>query len=285
MEKIGGRVQIRIGGLYGSEKTVARVDTGAKYVSIDYSLASRIGAGPVVDVVKVSSPAASRLKKERRPVVPVNLEIGEKCINCSATLSDRRNMKYDVIIGRDVLSELGLLVDVNEFTEFNYESGEYDVKFIKIYSKLSSMVDDEKMITPAILSLEYGGNWSMKIDDDISISVVKRKLQDDVLKDIIYLIINPSIVKCNGKLVKLDKCGDENIRAVGEYPKRVVVKSETNLVIEVNPKNKVIKIDKIDNTLELSGVISANFYHEYMHVKGDKINYKDYITEFKVVDQ
>ncbi len=284
MEKIGGRVQIRISGLYGTEKTIARVDTGAKYVSIDYSLASRIGAGPVVDVVKVSSPAASRLKKERRPVVPINLEIGKKCINCNATLSDRRSMKYDVIIGRDVLIKLGLLVDVNEFTEFDYESKEYNIKFVKVYSKLGSMVDNEKMITPAILSLEYGGNWSMKLNDDISISVVKRKLQNNVLIDIIYLIINPSIVECNGKLVKLDKCGDENIRAVGEYPNNVVIKSETNVMIKVNPKDKTIKIKEIDNILELNGVVSANFYHEYMHVKGDKIRYKDYITGFKVVD-
>ncbi len=284
MEKIGGRVQIRISGLYGTEKTIARVDTGAKYVSIDYSLASRIGAGPVVDVVKVSSPAASRLKKERRPVVPINLEIGKKCINCNATLSDRRSMKYDVIIGRDVLIKLGLLVDVNEFTEFDYESKEYNIKFVKVYSKLGSMVDNEKMITPAILSLEYGGNWSMKLNDDISISVVKRKLQNNVLIDIIYLIINPSIVECNGKLVKLDKCGDENIRAVGEYPNNVVIKSETNVMIKVNPKDKTIKIKEIDDILELNGVVSANFYHEYMHVKGDKIRYKDYITGFKVVD-
>ncbi len=284
MEKIGGRVQIRISGLHGTEKTIARVDTGAKYVSIDYSLASRVGAGPVVDVVKVSSPAASRLKKERRPVVPINLEIGKKCINCNATLSDRRSMKYDVIIGRDVLIKLGLLVDVNEFTEFDYESKEYNIKFVKVYSKLGSMVDNEKMITPAILSLEYGGNWSMKLNDDISISVVKRKLQNNVLIDIIYLIINPSIVECNGKLVKLDKCGDENIRAVGEYPNNVVIKSETNVMIKVNPKDKTIKIKEIDDILELNGVVSANFYHEYMHVKGDKIRYKDYITGFKVVD-
>ncbi len=284
MEKIGGKVDVIVGGLYGSKKVTARVDTGAKYVSIDYSLAAKIGAGPVVDVVKVSSPSASRLRKERRPVVPINLMISDEVINCNATLSDRRNMKYDIIIGREVLKKLNLMVDVTEYTKID-SSAEYvkGIKFIKIYSKLRSMVDDDKLITPAILSLEYGGNWSIKTDNGVSISVMKRKVLDDVVVDIVYLLVNPKVINKEGKLLKLDKCGEESIRAVGEYPRKVTVKSDVNIKVNIDPKERVIFVDKLDNILELTGTISANFYHELIHVTKGGIDYEYYITDFEVI--
>lgn len=95
----------------GSEASIvteAKCDTGAKRVSIDEKLAEEIGLGKELKTVKVHSSNGS----EERPVYEFSVIVDGVEHTVSASLTDRDGMKYDVILGRDVLSEY--LVDCKE---------------------------------------------------------------------------------------------------------------------------------------------------------------------------
>jgi len=91
----------------GSRKQVmAKIDTGATRSSIDINLATRLKLGPVIKSKMVKSASGNRL----RPVIEGMVSIAGKRIKSEFTLADRTHMKYDVLIGVNVLKK-GFLVD------------------------------------------------------------------------------------------------------------------------------------------------------------------------------
>jgi len=104
MDKIivGRTEKIKINGF----DVVARMDSGATRSSIDLKLASKLKLGPVVKTVKVISSHG----KQSRPVVEAEVEIRNKKIKTSFNVTDRKDMKYSVLIGRNVLNK-GFLID------------------------------------------------------------------------------------------------------------------------------------------------------------------------------
>ncbi len=94
--------------LKGNEEkeVLARIDTGATKSSMDLSLASELGLGPVVDSKLVKSAHGSKL----RPVIEVDMEIKGEELEALFTLADREHMKFEVLIGQNVLKN-GFLVD------------------------------------------------------------------------------------------------------------------------------------------------------------------------------
>ncbi|MFT4891881.1 MAG: RimK family alpha-L-glutamate ligase [Halobacteriales archaeon] len=98
---LGYTTRIRINGRDGAEATVAKSDTGAKRTSIDTDLAGRIGAGPLVGTTQVRSGASK--KSETRPLVDVDLYLDGRWRTVTASIADRSEMTYPVLLGRDVL--------------------------------------------------------------------------------------------------------------------------------------------------------------------------------------
>jgi hypothetical protein len=90
---------ITIHGPHGSEKVLARIDTGATKSSISLTLASKLELGPVVDSKLVKSAHGSKL----RPIINVNVDVKGKELDELFTLADRDHMKYKVLIGQNVL--------------------------------------------------------------------------------------------------------------------------------------------------------------------------------------
>jgi hypothetical protein len=94
----------------------ARIDTGATISSLDardlsvrnniadFMLGKRYGGLrlrlPVVDWVQVRSSAGV----EKRPVVKIGVCLGPKLVRTLATLSDRSQMTYPFLVGRNVLN-------------------------------------------------------------------------------------------------------------------------------------------------------------------------------------
>jgi RimK family alpha-L-glutamate ligase len=98
---LGYTSRIRINGRDGAEQAVAKSDTGAKRTSIDTDLAGRIGAGPLVGTTEVRSGAGSYT--ETRPLVDVDLCLNGRWRTVTASITDRSEMTYPVLLGRDVL--------------------------------------------------------------------------------------------------------------------------------------------------------------------------------------
>jgi len=107
------------------EKLPARIDTGAGMTSLDvrdltiknrvaqFRLPEKYGntliSLPVIRYCKVRS-ADSR---GRRPVVEIELCVGSKRMRVQATLNDRSQLEYPLMLGRNVLKQ-GFIVDCAE---------------------------------------------------------------------------------------------------------------------------------------------------------------------------
>ncbi len=86
----------------------AKVDTGATRTSIDTDLAKKLGLEPVERRVRIRSAAADR--PEERDVVKAAIVIGTKTFETHVAVTDRKDMKYHVIVGMDVLRHSGFLI-------------------------------------------------------------------------------------------------------------------------------------------------------------------------------
>jgi hypothetical protein len=111
--KLGYTSRIRINGRDGAEQAVAKSDTGAKRTSIDTDLAGRIGAGPLVGTTQVRSGTGS--ETETRPLVDVDLCLNGRWRTVTASITDRTEMTYPVLLGWDVLEAYTL--DISETVE------------------------------------------------------------------------------------------------------------------------------------------------------------------------
>jgi RimK family alpha-L-glutamate ligase len=98
---IGYTEEVLVSGTSGTERVVAKSDTGAARTSIDTSLAAEIGAGPVKSLTKVRSGTARAGKS--RAVVDIVVAVGGDRHTVAASLEDRSHMSYSLLLGRDIL--------------------------------------------------------------------------------------------------------------------------------------------------------------------------------------
>ncbi|QAU11911.1 ATP-grasp domain-containing protein [Halorubrum sp. BOL3-1] len=110
---LGYTSRIRINGRDGAGQAVAKSDTGAKRTSIDTDLAGRIGAGPLVGTTQVRSGTGNGT--ETRPLVDVDLCLNGRWRTVTASITDRTEMTYPVLLGRDVLEAYTL--DISKTVE------------------------------------------------------------------------------------------------------------------------------------------------------------------------
>lgn len=94
-------------------KTVkARIDTGASKCSIDVRLAQKLNLGPIIDVSETKNSHGMSI----RPVVEATVKLKDKTNTVKFTITDRDNLKYPVLIGRNLLKQ-GYIVDCTESDE------------------------------------------------------------------------------------------------------------------------------------------------------------------------
>ena len=90
-----------------NKKIIARIDTGARRCSIDRELAKELKLGPVIDERQYRSAAGHT----KRPVVREDIHIDNTKITVLLNISDRRRMKYRLLIGREALRKGNFLID------------------------------------------------------------------------------------------------------------------------------------------------------------------------------
>jgi len=106
---IGVVEEVTILGSKGDIRVLARIDTGAARTSLDTDLAARAGLGPVFDRVRVRAAAANAL--EERDVADAKVVIAGREFDVAVAITDRKDMRYHMIVGMDVLRDSGFLVD------------------------------------------------------------------------------------------------------------------------------------------------------------------------------
>lgn len=101
--KIVGTVEkVKING----KRVLARIDTGAGRSSICRTLAKKLRLGPPIKGVVVRSVHGRSI----RPVVQGRVVLKGKKIKANFTVTDRRKMNFDVLVGRNILKR-GFLVN------------------------------------------------------------------------------------------------------------------------------------------------------------------------------
>jgi hypothetical protein len=96
--------------VFGPEKQKdvnARIDTGAHTSSIDVKLAAELNLGPIIETKNVKSASGVGL----RPMIRVRIAINGVTIESEFTIANRDHMKYSVLVGRNILSKAGFLID------------------------------------------------------------------------------------------------------------------------------------------------------------------------------
>ena len=88
------------------KEAIARIDTGADKNSICLTLASKLKLNPTLKLMSIRSAQG----RERRPIVWARLEIKGRKFKTRFNVADRRNMKYDVLIGKNILKR-GFIID------------------------------------------------------------------------------------------------------------------------------------------------------------------------------
>jgi RimK family alpha-L-glutamate ligase len=109
-ETIGYTERVAVSGARDIEYAAAKSDTGAQRTSIDIDLAAAIGAGPIVDTTRVKSGTWDG--RQKRPLVDLEVKLGDRWHSTTASIEDRSHMSYPVLLGRDVLR--GYHVDIEQ---------------------------------------------------------------------------------------------------------------------------------------------------------------------------
>lgn len=98
-EVLGLTEKVKLIGQRGEMETEALMDTGATRTSVDFSLAAKVGLGPIIKVKQVKKAEGAM----RRVVVQGIIQIRDKKHECEITLADRKQMKQKILIGREVI--------------------------------------------------------------------------------------------------------------------------------------------------------------------------------------
>ncbi len=106
---IGIVEEVTLRGSKGDIRVLAKIDTGATRTSLDTDLAARAGLGPVFDRVRVRAAAAH--EPEERDVVDARVVIAGREFDVAVAITDRKDMRYHMIVGMDILRDSGFLVD------------------------------------------------------------------------------------------------------------------------------------------------------------------------------
>jgi len=93
----------------------AKIDTGADSSSIDKSIIEKLNKSNNINIVPIShKKIKSALGIENRPVVEIEIELLGKKYTEKFTVSERSNLRYKILIGKDILKKEKFLIDPNK---------------------------------------------------------------------------------------------------------------------------------------------------------------------------
>jgi predicted metalloprotease len=131
---------------------------------------------------------------------------------------------------------------------------------------------------PLLLSIRSGGDWSYAAERIRSVSVVeKTTFYDEVKKEgftreAIYLIVSPEIREQEGRVQRLEKCGEEEDRLLVVRPYRVRVRGERIIRADIDPLTTAITVHEVpEKEVVFTGSSAYGLAHEMEHLSGGRI--------------
>lgn len=108
---VGYIEEVRLDGRGGPAQATAKVDTGAARTSVGINIAADVEAGPILSSTDVRSAGSG---SRTRPLVEIDLAVAGRWHTVTASVEDRSNMNYPLLLGRDVLSNYRIELDEGE---------------------------------------------------------------------------------------------------------------------------------------------------------------------------
>lgn len=93
-----------------NKKYPAKIDTGADSSSIDKTLAENLGKDKIISHKFVRS----ALGRHKRPMIMLNILFQGIEFKEKFTMADRSNLRFKILIGKDILQKEGFLIDPNK---------------------------------------------------------------------------------------------------------------------------------------------------------------------------
>lgn len=104
-------------------------------------------------------------------------------------------------------------------------------------------------------------------------------------KEVMFLFYNPVLLKEEGTVYRLEKCGSRKEREIVKRPYKVTMDSEYALKATLNPIDKKITLKKVKGPFEFTGSGAYGVSHEMDHLLEHETN-GDSIFEFEYeIDQ
>ena len=158
-------------------------------------------------------------------------------------------------------------------------------------SIISSFEIQEDLFLPFLLSLKSGGSWSYASEETKSIAVkdvityYNEESKTGYTLEKIYFFIDPEIVKEEGVVCRLEKCGTREERELVERPYCITLQAKKVILAEVNPNLREIRVrEPKKKSILLKGTPAYSAAHELEHlekgeIKGIPIWNFEYINE------
>jgi len=142
---------------------------------------------------------------------------------------------------------------------------------------ISSFGIQEDLFLPFLLSLKSGGSWSYASKETKSIAVkdvityYSEESKIGYTLEKIYFFIDPEVVKEEGVVSRLEKCGAREERELVKRPYRITLHAKKIIFAEVNPELRKITVSELEKKrIQLKGTPAYSAAHEMEHLeKGD----------------
>ncbi|BDZ71329.1 hypothetical protein [Methanobacterium petrolearium] len=96
----------------------------------------------------------------------------------------------------------------------------------------------------------------------------------------VTLFVNPQLISTQGRILRLEKCGNKNERELVERPFQVQLDAQKIILAELNPDSMEITLKKIEGPLSFEGSAAYGVSHEMEHLAGCEHTGK-FIWEFE----
>ena len=143
---------------------------------------------------------------------------------------------------------------------------------------ISSFEIQEDVFLPFLLSLKSGGSWSYASEETKSIAVkdvithYNEESKTGYTLEKTYFFIEPEIIKEEGVVCRLEKCGTKEEREVVERPYRITLQAKKVILAEVNPSLRKIRVRELEKKrILLKGIPAYSAAHEMEHLEKGEI--------------
>ncbi|MGB9838078.1 RimK/LysX family protein [Methanothermobacter sp.] len=154
-----------------------------------------------------------------------------------------------------------------------------DIRKLLRFTLSEKRVIDELQIPPdafipLLFSIRYGGDWSLRKNSGRFMAVKEKvtRFDEDEMTgrtlEIVYLFLNPRVVREEGTVYRLEKCGSKNERELVKRPYRVVVDGDYILRAVLDPLDFKIKLKRLRKPLKFTGSGAYGVSHEMEHLEG-----------------